>query len=61
MFGPYPERGKVITWLPKLTVNGKPVSPVVTLKKTRPIYWEVSVAAPYRAAIYNWLYDVCGS
>jgi hypothetical protein len=64
MFGPHPEQGKIITWLPKKIVNDKAVSRVVALKKehngTGFGKWRVSVDAEFRLAVYNWLADVLG-
>jgi hypothetical protein len=64
MFGPHPEKGKAITWLPKRTAGRTVVSPIVTLvRKHRGTgygSWEVGVAPEYKMAVLNWLSDTCG-
>lgn len=64
MFGPHPERGKPITWLPRKTDKfGNAVNPVVSLQKKHSEtgfgVWQVNVAREYRTAVYRWLADIC--
>jgi hypothetical protein len=63
MFGPHPERGRAINWLPKRVAGRILVSQVVTLtKKDRGAglcRYEVGVAPEYKSAVLQWLSDIC--
>jgi hypothetical protein len=64
MFGPNPEKGRNLKWLPQLSVRGAPVSTTVALVRkhngTGFGVWEINVAREHRDVVMNWLCDTCG-
>jgi hypothetical protein len=64
MFGPNPEKGRNLRWLPQLSIRGTPISTTVALTRkhngTGFGLWEINVAREHRDVVMNWLCDTCG-
>lgn len=63
VFGPDPSKGRRFNWLPKKTIKGKPIDPLVCLKlhsryvqKDGSVY-DVVVHKEYQQSILAWLCD----